>query len=283
MADTFQHRQIALNDLDIHLVEGGHPDAPSILFLHGYPETWLAFEDTLHRLKEKYHVMAIDLPGIGLSRGAIPGDKKTLAALIDSLLEHLKPVTLVGHDIGGMITYSVLRHFPRHISSAVIVGTAIPGVDPWEEVKRNPYIWHFAFYAIPRLPEILATGRTQPLFDYFFDTLCYNKNAISESSRNQYVQAYDQPGSLTTGFNWYRAFPQDERDNNGLPPTPVPLLYIRGEKDTGRIEDYAAGLKKNGIKNLSTSLISRSGHFVPEENPAALAQAIAQFIKTTST
>ncbi|MBS1602549.1 MAG: alpha/beta hydrolase [Bacteroidetes bacterium] len=280
MPNTFQHRQIALNGLDIHLVEGGHPNAPPILFLHGYPETWLAFEDVMHRLKEKYRVMAIDLPGIGLSRGATPGDKKTLAALIDSLLEHLQltTTTVVGHDVGGMITYSVLRHFPRHISSAVIVGTAIPGVDPWEEVKRNPYIWHFAFYAIPHLPETLATGRTRPLFDYFFDTLSYNRNAIGETIRNQYVQAYNQPGSLTTGFNWYRAFPQDERDNNGVPPTAVPLLYIRGEKDTGRIEDYAAGLKKSGIKKLSTSLISRSGHFVPEENPAELAQAIAQFL-----
>jgi pimeloyl-ACP methyl ester carboxylesterase len=280
MTDTFRHRQIALNNTDIHLIEGGQPDAPPILFLHGYPESWIAFADTMHRLEEKFHVMAIDLPGIGLSRGDIPGDKKSLAALIDSLLEllQLPPVRIVGHDIGGMIAYAVLRHFPRHISRAVVIGTAIPGVDPWEEVKRNPYIWHFAFYAIPQLPEQLAIGRTRPLFDYFFDTLSYNKNAIGESRRDQYVQAYDQPGSLTAGFNWYRAFPQDERDNNGLPPTTTPLLYIRGEKDTGRIEDYAAGLRKNGVSNLSTSPISRSGHFVPEENPADLAQAIGQFI-----
>ncbi|WP_431209283.1 alpha/beta fold hydrolase [Puia sp. P3] len=280
MTDTFHHRQIALNNTDIHLVEGGQPGTPPILFLHGYPESWIAFTDTMLRLKEKYHVMAIDLPGIGLSRGDVPGDKTSLAALIDSLLEQLQlaPVTIVGHDVGGMIAYSVLRHFPRHITRAVVIGTAIPGVDPWEEVKRNPYIWHFAFYSIPHLPETLATGRTRPLFDYFFDTLCYNKNAIVESSRDHYVKAYNQPGSLTVAFNWYRAFPQDERDNNGLPPATIPLLYIRGEKDTGRIEDYAAGLRKNGVCNLSTALISRSGHFVPEENPVELAQAIDQFM-----
>jgi hypothetical protein len=29
----------------------------------------------------------------------------------------------------------------------------IPGVDPWDEVLRNPYIWHFALHSIPHLPK----------------------------------------------------------------------------------------------------------------------------------
>jgi hypothetical protein len=32
-------------------------------------------------------------------------------------------------------------------------------VAPWEEVKRNPYIWHFAFFAIPELPEKAFSGK----------------------------------------------------------------------------------------------------------------------------
>lgn len=106
-----------------------------------------------------------------------------------------------------MVTYAMLRYFPDRLSSAVIVGTVIPGVDPWEEVRRNPYIWHFAFYAVPRLPEILADGRQSPLFNYFYDTLCHRKNAIAEEKRDLYVRAYENPASLSTGFDWYRAFP----------------------------------------------------------------------------
>ena len=274
------HRQISLGDLDIHLVEDGDPAAPPILFLHGYPEDWMAFEDLMLRLNDKYRVLAIDLPGIGLSRGTCPAGKKSLAAFIDQLLQHLQleKITLVGHDIGGMITYAALRHFPERLSSAVIIGTAIPGVPPWEEVKRNPYIWHFALYAVPKLPEQLTSGRTGPLFDYFFDTLCYNKSAIPSSKRDHYTKAYDRPESLTMGFDWYRAFPQDEKDNTHLPPASIPLLYIRGDKDSGRIEDYAAGLKQNGILNLSVKQISGNGHFVPEEDPAGLAKAIDEFM-----
>ncbi|HEY4336691.1 MAG TPA: hypothetical protein VGM89_12355, partial [Puia sp.] len=77
------HRSVALGDIEIHLVEAGDPGAPPILFLHGYPENWLAFEELMLRLKGKYRVLAIDLPAIGLSRGTAPAEKKPLAGLID--------------------------------------------------------------------------------------------------------------------------------------------------------------------------------------------------------
>jgi pimeloyl-ACP methyl ester carboxylesterase len=274
------HRQLILNDIEIHLAEAGDPAAPPILFLHGYPENWLAFEALMSRLKGKYRVLAIDLPGIGLSRGTFPAEKKALAGLINQGLRELQieKITLAGHDAGGMVTYALLRHFPQRLSSAIIIGTALPGVAPWEAVKRNPYIWHFALYSVPRLPELLTTGRIAPLFDYFFDTLCHNKAAIPGSRRRQYVEAYDRPESLTTGYNWYRSFPQDEKDNAQLPPVSIPLLYVRGEKDSGKMEEYVEGLKLGGVLNLTAKQISGSGHFVPEENPDELAEAIDQFV-----
>ena len=65
---------------------------------------------------------------------------------------------IVGHDIGGMIAYAYLRHY-RDAAGVVIIDAAIPGLDPWDDVIRNPYLWHFAFHAIPALPELLAQDR----------------------------------------------------------------------------------------------------------------------------
>lgn len=59
----------------------------------------------------------------------------------------------------------------------------IPGVDPWEEVKRNPFIWHFAFHAIPDLPEKLITGKERVYFDYFFNTLSAKPDSIDAEAR----------------------------------------------------------------------------------------------------
>ena len=63
-------------------------------------------------------------------------------------------VTLAGHDAGGQIVYAYLHAYPEDLARAVIMNVAIPGLDPWDEVKRNPHIWHFAFHAVPELPEI---------------------------------------------------------------------------------------------------------------------------------
>lgn len=248
--EAFQHQTVLAEGTAIHVVEAGSPLNPAILFLHGYPENWLAFEEMMNLLKGKYRVL-----GLG-------------------------KVTLVGHDVGGMITYAMIRHFAERLTSAVILGTAIPGVEPWEEVKRNPYIWHFAFYSVPRLPEILAAGRLRPLFDYFYDTLSHRKGAIGNEKRDPYVRGYEDPASLSTGFDWYRAFPLDEKDNSVGSPVNVPLLYIRGDKDYGRMEDYSKGLKKNGIKNLTTLVVRDSGHFVPEEQPEAVARGIEDFVNS---
>lgn len=277
---TMNHLQINVWGTSIHVVMAGNPANQAILFLHGYPENWAAFEEVMHILKDNYYVLAIDLPGIGQSEPISSGDKHSIADFINQLVQGLEieKIVLVGHDIGGMITYSFIKHFPEKLFKAIIMDTAIPGVAPWEQVKRNPYIWHFAFYAVPELPETLTTGKQRALFDYFYNTLSFNKQAIDEKKRNEYARAYETPVALKTGFDWYRAFPHDEKDNLGNIPVDIPVLYIRGEKESGDIQDYVAGLQKSGLYNLSSKLIAASGHFAPEEQPESVAGVIREFI-----
>ncbi len=279
-SNIFEHRHLKVNDYSVHLIETGDKKNQTILFIHGYPESWKAFEKIMVEMKKDYHLMAIDLPGIGKSEKIAASDKKTIAKFISELIEilDLKNLIVVGHDIGGMITYSLIKNYPRNISKAVLMNTAIPGIEPWEEVKANPYIWHFAFFAIPSLPEILIDGNQDKLFDYFFDTTSAKKNIIDLNQREQYVQAYNNLSSLKISLNWYRAFPLDEKDNSKNSAIDIPILYIKGEKDFGKIEKYINGLKKNGAKNIIGELISNSGHFTPEENPNETAKVIHKFI-----
>lgn len=84
---------------------------------------------------------------------------------------NLHDVTLVGCDVGGQVTYAFLKSFPNRISRAVIMNVVIPGIEPWDAVKRNPYIWHFAFHSIPELPEKLIAGNEISYFSYFYDVM----------------------------------------------------------------------------------------------------------------
>jgi pimeloyl-ACP methyl ester carboxylesterase len=279
--NVISHQQINVGGISVHVALAGDSANQAILFLHGYPENWQEFEGVMNRLKDTYYVLAIDLPGIGLSEPIVSSDKRCMAEFINNFLQalHIDRIVLVGHDIGGMTAYSFIKQYPEKLLKAIIMNTAIPGVEPWEQVKRNPYIWHFALYGVPALPEAVFAGRQRILFDYFYNTLSFNKQAIDDDKRDAYENAYSNSIALKTSFDWYRAFPHDEKDNSQNKPVNVPVLYIRGDKESGDINEYTEGLRKSGIHDLRSKLIESCGHFALEEQTEIVADVINNFIK----
>jgi pimeloyl-ACP methyl ester carboxylesterase len=279
---TLNHRNVNVAGILLHVVEAGPPNAPTVLFLHGWPESWATFEQVISALGERVHCLAIDLPGIGGSETPpASNDKRGLATYVHGLIAtlDLRGVTLVGHDVGSQIVYAYLHEYPNELAGAVMMNIVIPGVDPWSEVIRNPSIWHFAFHAIPELPETLVTGRQAAYFDYFYDVLSATHAGVSAQARQAYVAAYSRPEALRTGFGWYRAFAQDEKDNIARQGHRVdtPVLYIRGDREYGDMERYVAGLRAAGLRNVTGRLIQGCGHFAPDEQPIELARMIGEF------
>lgn len=259
-------------------------DAPAIFFLHGWPEDWSAFEPVMVRLGERAHVVAIDLPGIGESTTPPQAnDKRSLAKHVKTVIDTLglEDVTLVGHDIGGMIVYAFLHAFPNALRRAIIMDVAVPGVAPWDEVVRSPYIWHFAFHAIPDLPEALVHGKEAAYFAYFYDAIVAEPGSIPEAQRAKYVAAYRTPSALQTGSAWYRAFAQDAKDNMAVKGEVVatPVLYVRGDREGGKIEEYLEGFRENGLANVSGRIIEASGHFSIDEQPEKVTKLIEDCIR----
>ena len=171
--DGFRHRNVAVGDALLHVVEAGDPGGVPFLFLHGWPESWQSWRQVMAVAARPARPVAIDLPGIGESSGAATdGSKRQLAAVVHELIATLglRDVTLVGQDVGGMVAYPYLRTY-QDVARVVIMDVVLPGVEPWEEVLRNPYLWHFAMHMIPALPERLVQGRQEAYFGYFFDVL----------------------------------------------------------------------------------------------------------------
>jgi pimeloyl-ACP methyl ester carboxylesterase len=278
----FRHRQIEVDGISLHVAELGDPQAAPVVFLHGWPQSWAEWRTVMELAADQFRAIAIDLPGVGQSPAAAPdGSKRALAAVVHGLAERLEldRPTLVGHDVGGMIAYAYLRRY-ADAAGIVIVDVVIPGVDPWEDVVRNPYLWHFALHAVPALPELLVQGRQGPYFDYFFDVLAADPARITPEDRAAYAQAYASDAALAAGFGFYRAFTQDAQDNRADPEatTDTPVLYVRGEASRGNIDRYAQGLHAAGIRQLTTCVIPAAGHFIPDEQPAPLWQHIQDFI-----
>lgn len=281
---SFGHDHLQVSGVSLHVVEVGEPAGRPVVFLHGWPQSWIEWQQVMLHAAGEFRAIAIDLPGIGESSGpATDGSKHALAAVVHDLIAQLDltDVTLVGHDVGGMITYAYLRQY-QDLASAVIIDVAIPGVDPWDAVLHNPYIWHFAFHAIPGLPELLVQGHQRSYVDYFFDVLAADPARITPDARAASASAYASDSALTAGFDLYRAFPQDARDNlqSAASETNTPVLYLRGAGSRGDLDQYARGFHTAGLRRLTTGLIPDTGHFVPHEQPASLWRAIDTFIKT---
>jgi pimeloyl-ACP methyl ester carboxylesterase len=80
---VLHHRLVKAEGIPVHVVETGERHRPAVMFLHGWPQNWAAFESVMTPLSAEAHVVAIDLPGIGGSETPPASyDKKTLAKYV---------------------------------------------------------------------------------------------------------------------------------------------------------------------------------------------------------
>ena len=267
--------------MSLHVVETGDDQRDPVLFLHGWPQTWRAWQPVLQLAADQVHAIAIDLPGIGESTGdPTDGTKRALASTVHELADTigLRNLTVVGHDAGAMIAYAYLREFPEDLKAAVIMDVAVAGIPPWDQV--SPGAWHFGFHAIPALPEHLVQGHQREYFNHFYDAFSLNPDAITEDARAAYTQAYLTDSALTAGFTWYRTFPVDAENNQDPHPDriDVPALLLLSDRMGPLAPVFDDGFRAAGLTAFSHTIMTGAGHFLPEEAPEQTWHAIADFI-----
>jgi pimeloyl-ACP methyl ester carboxylesterase len=273
LGKQFASETATVNGIALHYVRGGK--GPPIILIHGFPQDWFEYHAIMPRLARQFTVIAIDLRGVGGST-ATPGgyDAANMAEDVYQLVLALKleRVYVVGHDIGGQVTYAFVRRYPQVTRGAMILDTPIPGIEGWDEIQGDPSMWHVRFMQVPSLPEKLVTGRQSAYLGYFLN---FGKFAPGEVAR--YVKAYATPAQLHAAFEMYRAFPANAQFNvvqRG--PNEVPLFYGAGEKSpfAKLVPKVAEGLRANGFTHLETALIPDSIHYLVEDQPDAVADLI---------
>jgi len=96
----------------LHVVEVGEPDGQPFLFLHGWPESWQTWEGVFAAAHPDVRLIAVDLPGIGESTGAVPGGTKLrLAQVIHELVLRLELADLTRPGPFGLRTIELGEYF----------------------------------------------------------------------------------------------------------------------------------------------------------------------------
>jgi pimeloyl-ACP methyl ester carboxylesterase len=267
-----------VNGAKIRYVRGG--SGPAVILVHGFPQDWYAYHKVMPRLAKTFTVIAIDMRGVGGST-APPGafEATHVAADIHQLAQHLKlaRVYVAGHDNGGMVAYTYARLYPDHARGVMILDAPLPGIEPWDEIKANPALWHFAFHQTPNLPERLLAGRQSIYFREFFDRLALNRAAVTDADVAHYARAYAAPGHLRAGLEFYRrAYPASEKFNAAERSTiTVPIVLAGGDHAMGSmLPRLAQALRQHGCTDVSVEVVKDSGHWVVDEQPDIVAELI---------
>jgi pimeloyl-ACP methyl ester carboxylesterase len=267
---------------------GEHP----VVLLHGWPQTSHAWRRVLPLLDASCSAVALDLPGVGRSSPQAGGfDKATMAGEVHAALENrgvIRPV-VVGHDIGALVGYALARQYPTAVAGLVIVDTPLPGIAGWEETIASFAYWHVGFHCdIDRgqpTADALVDGRQAVYFRSYIDRFAAYPDAISDTDIAVYARGYDGLLRLAAGFGMFRAFPLDIADNQtNNSELAVPILAAFSEFCHATVVDTVAdGLRQAGAVDVRTAVLHDCGHWPAEEQPAALAQTISDFVASVRT
>jgi pimeloyl-ACP methyl ester carboxylesterase len=274
---SFRTQEIATNGTTIHTRIGGK--GPAVVLLHGYGETGDMWAPLAADLARDHLVIVPDLRGMGLSAKPAGGyDKKTQGQDIAGVLDALKvqKTDLVTHDIGNMVGYAFAAQNRARVTRFVLMDAPLPGVGPWEEILKNPLLWHFRFGG-PDMERLVA-GRERIYLDRFWNEFSAKPERFSEASRVHYAALYAQPGAMHSGFAQFAAFDQDAIDNRAFLTAgklTMPVLAIGGEKSFGPM---MATVMRFAATDVTEATIPDAGHWLMEEQPKATIAAVRGFL-----
>lgn len=157
----------------------------------------------------------------------------------------------------------------------------IPGITLETTISIGPNdwrSWHFLFNRLHELPELLLEGREKLLLNWFFHnkTMDFSK-AFTANDLDEYQRVYKKPEVLRAMLGYYRAVPEDLGLNQGWAQTKLQTPVLALVADNGSAPNLFEKLKPLG-QSVYGHTIKNSGHYIPEEQPAALAEAIRCFI-----
>ena len=281
------HHDFETNDTRLHYVTAG--SGFPIVLLHGWPQSWYCWRKLIPTLAKKYSIIAPDLRGLGdSSRPASGYEKSNIAEDIRLLVqEHLgiDQYYLMAHDWGGPVAFVLASKNAKRVKKLVMLDTAVPG-DGSGTFSQNGRRWHHAFHQTKGLPEALVTGREEIYLGWFYDNYGYQKNAITQEDRLEYLRTYKKPDTLRSGFAYYRALDEDVRYNEELlrlnGKLIMPVLALGGGSAFGRGIETFESLQRVS-ENVSGGVIQDCGHWIQEEKPQEVLEYVMPFLESEST
>jgi pimeloyl-ACP methyl ester carboxylesterase len=251
-----------------------------VLLISGFPQTRLSWKRLVPRLAARFETIAADLPGFGESGFlTVPATTENVARIFHAFALRIGTLLyVVAHDFGAWVAFSWALLFPDDFRSLTLIDAGIPGITLPDEIQLSDYKrkWKFIFQMLPDLPACLVRGREDVYVGWWFKNKVLKPGAIPPQDVAAYVRAYAREGRMDAAFDYCRNIVADMEFNRRhfKDRLPMRLLALGGEH---AIPSMGASLAPY-FQDVTALVVSDSGHFVPEEQPEALAEALLAFL-----
>ena len=283
--DPHPRRRIAVAGTEISYVETGAEGPVEIVFLHGNPTSSYLWRNVLPPVAEAGRCYAPDLMGMGESGPAPDASYRFVdhAATLDEWFDALglAAVVVVGHDWGGALGFHWARRHRDRVAAVVYMETIVKplGWDDWPENARKV----FAGFRSPAGEEMILEK------NMFVERVLPASvmRTLGPEEMRRYRQPFERPGEgRRPTLTWPREIPiagepADVREIVEAYGTwlgedaGLPKLFVNA--DPGSI---LVGAQRDFCRRWpnQTEVTVPGRHFVQEDAPVEIGQAIARFV-----
>jgi haloacetate dehalogenase len=279
-------------------------EGPPLVLLHGFPQTHVMWGRVAPQLSRSRQVICLDLPGYGesfpSSFKSSPSSSQSFASSSQSFatkramavrvcdamtaLGHDR-FDIAGHDRGGRVAYRLALDSPERVRRLAVLDI-LPTCIYWEKMDHAfaMKVYHWPFLAQPApLPETLIGGAP----DYYIKHTLASWTAVRDLSAFDFnaLEAYcaqaRDPVRLKAMCDDYRAgeaedVAHDKADRAAGRKIAAPTLALWGGAGIAAGAATPLNTWEDWCEDVRGEAID-SGHFIPEENPAATIAALDQF------
>jgi pimeloyl-ACP methyl ester carboxylesterase len=258
----------------LHYLESGAASTPPVLLIHGFGDNAFSWDGWTKMLAPHYRVIAVDLPGHGLSAApaGFTADPTRYADVIDAFLAKigLSKVAVAGNSLGGGVAWQLAVRHPNKVGRLILVDAA---GWPTETLKKPPLAFRIMRYKAGR--DLLASIDNTPLIRQGLAADVVNKSVLTEPFIRRWADLQRYPGhrpilmSLRPG--------EIAASKEVLATIKVPTLILWGAED--HIIDPASARKfADAIPGSQLIVYPEVGHLPQIDAPDRSAADVAAFL-----
>ena len=179
-------KTIEVEDYTYFYREVGEGNPETILMIHGFLGSSYDFINVMESLKDRYHIIAVDLIGYGLSEKSLTFDyaKANQAAYLVKFLDALNitEVTVMAHSMGGEVSFHLAHDFPTYVQRMILIGSGgyvvpssggslMPSDLPlfvYDYIAQNYFVQRTVFFTAYSNDEVQSQRVTQEDFDEMY-------------------------------------------------------------------------------------------------------------------